>query len=154
MNVVFLDVDGVLNSDTNLVAMYNKTGKRYFGFDFPFDERCMENLVILVRCTKSKIVITSSWRKSKRGMKVLMAKLKEYGLDEEVIACTSILNTSREDEIKTFLKGIDSRLNYIILDDKRNMGDLEQRVIRTDKAHGLTFGDVHLAVRKFELFQK
>ena len=85
MNIIFLDVDGVLNSMRKLIELYEQTGKPHSGNNFPFDEKCLENLKILVKETSSKIIVTSTWRKSKDDMKVLINKLKEYDLDKEVI---------------------------------------------------------------------
>ena len=44
MNIIFLDVDGVLNSRIKLIELYKKTGKPHSGTNFPFDETCLENL--------------------------------------------------------------------------------------------------------------
>ena len=38
MNVIFLDVDGVLNSINKLIEIYNKTHKSHSGYIYPFDE--------------------------------------------------------------------------------------------------------------------
>ncbi|MBR4002606.1 MAG: hypothetical protein IKI95_00865 [Clostridia bacterium] len=99
MDIVFLDVDGVLNSQNRLIELYNKTGKPHSGSNFPFDEKCLENLKILVKETGAKIVITSTWRKYENDMEILINKFKEYDLAKDVIGYTPILNRKREEEI-------------------------------------------------------
>ena len=71
MNIVFLDVDGVLNSENYLIYMYEKNKRPYHLYDMPFDPKCMENLKRLVKETKSKIVISSTWRKYEKNMEKL-----------------------------------------------------------------------------------
>ena len=44
MNIIFLDVDGVLNSLNHAKELYEKTKRPYSGFDFPFDSECLNNL--------------------------------------------------------------------------------------------------------------
>ena len=74
MNIIFLDVDGVLNSTNKLIEVYNKTLKSHSCYSYPFDENCLENLKLLVQKTNSKLVITSTWRKSKTGIETLLKK--------------------------------------------------------------------------------
>ena len=74
MNLIFLDIDGVLNSINKLIEVYKETGKPHSGYAYPFDERCMENLQILVQETKSKLVITSTWRKDEEGRETLLSE--------------------------------------------------------------------------------
>ena len=45
MNSIFLDVEGVLNSIDNLEKVYKETNKPHSGFNYPFDERCLEEIV-------------------------------------------------------------------------------------------------------------
>ena len=76
MNIVFLDVDGVLNSLENAIELYNQTGKPRSGVNYPFDERCMLNLKRLVEETHSALVVTSSWRKYQDQKERLIEELK------------------------------------------------------------------------------
>lgn len=69
MNLIFLDIDGVLNSHRKLKEVYNRTKKPHSLYNYPFDEICLSNLKLLVETTNSKIVITSSWRKDEEGIK-------------------------------------------------------------------------------------
>ena len=91
MKIIFLDVDGVLNSINNLIEVYNKTHKSHSGYNYPFDEKCLNNLKFIVDKTDAYIVISSTWRRNIKGKMVLLSKLKEYGLDKRVIGFTPIL---------------------------------------------------------------
>ena len=100
MNIIFLDVDGVLNSRNKLIETYKKTHKPHSRYSYPFDERCLENLQLLIQETNSKIVITSTWRKDEKGRRILLKALNEYELDNKVIGYTPVLDKTREIEIE------------------------------------------------------
>lgn len=145
MNIIFLDVDGVLNSLSNLIDMCNRTKKSYSGYNYPFDKKCLKNLKILVESTDSKIVVSSTWRKNTIGREKL---LRVYGLDQYVIGYTPVLNGIREYEIKEFLAMFKEDVNFIILDDDSDMGELMSYLVKTDRLVGLTSEDVLKGVKK------
>ena len=147
MDIVFLDVDGVLNSQNKLIELYNKTGKPHSGSNFPFDEKCLENLKILVKETDAKIVITSTLRKYERNMKVFLNKLKEYDLEKDVIGYTPILNRKREEEIIEYLNKLDIKVNFIIIDDIRDMESLNDRLVVTSPKTGFTEENMKNAIK-------
>lgn len=145
MNLVFLDVDYVLNSYRKSKEVYMITGKRHSGKDFPFDEVCLKNLKNLIDRTNSYIIITSSWRKYEDHMVVLKDKLVEYDLFDRVIGMTEIIG-NRICEIDKFLEGISC--NYVILDDVRDMGKHNEHFICTDPFYGLVSDDIDVAMLK------
>ena len=146
MKIIFLDVDGVLNSRNKLIEIYNKTHKPHSGYSYPFDERCLENLKLLVQETSSKIVITSTWRKDEVGRKTLLKALNEYELDSNVIGYTPLLDEPRELEIKRFLISLKEKANFVILDDDSDMGELMPFLIKTNGQVGLTYENVQEAI--------
>lgn len=148
MNIIFLDVDGVLNSRNKLITIYNQTHKPHSGYSYPFDESCLENLERLVEATNSKLVITSTWRKDEEGRNTLMKALKDYKLDERIVGYTPVLETRREIEIKEFLSKLNSTPNFVILDDDTDMGELLPHLIKTDGQVGLTSKNVEEAIKK------
>lgn len=148
MNIIFLDIDGVLNSRNKLIEVYNKTHKPHSGYSYPFDEICLENLKLLVQNTNSKIVITSTWRKYSVGIDTLLKKLKEYNLDTEVIGYTKVLNTTREEEIKEYLSTCQEISNFIILDDDKDFTELYPFLTKTNNQFGLTIQNVEDAITK------
>ncbi len=144
MNIIFLDVDGVLNSQNKLIELYNKTHKSHSGMNFPFDENCFENLKILVEETNSKIVITSTWRKYQEKIKLLNSILDKYNLKQEVIGYIPILNQKREYEIKEYIKSNNVE-NFVIIDDIKDMNDLNEYLVITTYKTGLTKENVEQA---------
>lgn len=147
MNIVFLDIDGVLNSQNKLMEVYYKTGKPHSGINYPFDEKCLENLKILIEETNSKIVITSTWRKYEEDMKKLINIFKEYNLDKRIIGYTPVLNTKREEEIIEYLKELDTNVNFVIIDDITDMGTLNEKLVVTSYKTGLTNEIVSSAIK-------
>lgn len=148
MNIIFLDVDGVLNSIRKLKEVYDKTHKPHSGNNYPFDEVCLENLKMLVNKTNSKLVISSTWRKYEEDVDVLLNVLKEYGLDKEVVGFTPILNSRRGLEIKEYLSSLNEEVNFIILDDDSDMGELLPYLVKTDINVGLTEENVQDGIKK------
>lgn len=144
MKIVFLDIDYVLNSYRKSKEIYELTGKRHSGKDFPFDEVCMNNFKKLIYETNSYIVLSSSWRKYEDHMIVLKDKLLEYDLFDRVIACTDIIG-DRVLEIKKFLEGISCK--FVILDDISYMGELNDYLVSTNPYCGLTEYDVSEVIK-------
>lgn len=143
MNLIFLDVDGVLNSRNHLIEVYNQTHKPHSGYSYPFDENCLKNLQNLVLKTNSKLVIDSTWRKDVEGRKTLLKKLNSYNLDIHIIGYTPVLNSTRGVEIKSFLSRLKANPNFIILDDdSADMEDLLPHLIKTNPQTGLTSQNV------------
>ena len=147
MNIIFLDIDGVLNSHRKLKEVYEKTHKPHSGYNYPFDEICLQNLKELVTITNSKIVITSSWRRDQEGRDTLINALKEYELEEHIIGYTPILGKSRGIEIQAYLNQLDYQPNFIILDDDTDMDNLIDYLIKTNISVGLTKTNVEEAIK-------
>ena len=148
MNIIFLDIDGVLNSHRKLKEVYERTHKPHSGYNYPFDEICLSNLKVLVELTNSKLVITSSWRKDKKGINKIIETLKEYELDQHIIGYTPILNKPRGIEIQEYLNQLDYNPNFIILDDDTDMENLIDYLIKTNIKVGLTEENVEEAILK------
>lgn len=150
MKVIFLDVDGVLNNIKNTVKVVKRNRRkgmplRSNSFYFvPFDRRCLKNLARIVRRTKAKIVVTSTWRRGKEDMAVLESRLAEYGM---VVTDTTKVLGARGAEIKDWIKEHEVNVDpikFVVLDD--DTYDIDnflgtERVIETDGKYGLTFSD-------------
>lgn len=148
MNIIFLDVDGVLNSLRYAKELYYKNKRPYSGYDFPFDPRCLNNLKHLVEKTDSYLVITSSWRVHEKGREILLAEFKKYGLDTRVIGYTDVLHTERGKEVLAYLDRLKEDVNYIILDDDSDFEGLEEYLIKTSFQNGLTEKETILGIKK------
>jgi len=148
MNLIFLDVDGVLNSTRKLIEVYNITHKPHSGSNYPFDEECLKNLQLIVLETNSKIVISSTWRKHKKNIQVLFNELKKYNLDKEVIGFTKVIDGNLENEILEYLSNIEIDYNFIILEDSLNFSTLLPHLVATKTYFGLTYENALLAIDK------
>ena len=151
MNIIFLDVDGVLNSLSYLKELCRNDKRPYSGYDYPFDPRCMNNLKRLVEETDSYLVISSCWRMHEIGKKILLSELKKYGLDTRVIGYTKILHKTRGEEIKEFIKILDENVHYIIIDDDSDFADLKEYLVKTNYQNGLTEKETDVAIKKLTM---
>ena len=85
MKVIFLDIDGVLNSETHAkeISKLRKAGKAtdkdLDRWDYPY-EGTMLPLQKIVKETGAKIVLSSSWRTIDERVKVLENIFKDYDL--------------------------------------------------------------------------
>lgn len=133
MNIIFLDVDWVLNSAKELS-------------EGPFSKISLNVLKRIVDETNAKIVVISSWRLLEFSRKILLSELEKYHLKESVIGMTPHLPSNREEEIMTYLKSNEfPNLNFIILDDQViEYQDLEEHVIKIDPYFGLN--EEHLEI--------
>lgn len=98
MRVIFLDIDGVLNS------------KEFFQNRQPtqelneIDEEKVKLLQQIVQATNAKIVLTSTWRiydKTDKVYQYLVDTLAKYDLS--IFDCTPYINGNRPEEITTWL---------------------------------------------------
>lgn len=89
MNIIFLDIDGVLRTHESDLAWskeLNEPVRR--GTNRLFSKKAVDNLNEVIFLTKAKIVVTSSWR-LKLSLEQLKKVFKERGVEGEVIAKTS-----------------------------------------------------------------
>lgn len=151
MKVIFLDIDGVLNSQLWYSKRRNfNTGEVNDKYPFyEFDPDAVIQLNRIIKETNSKMVISSTWRKN-RTLEELQELLNYVGVEGEVIGKTNVLSlysrgeyvgsAERGNEIELYLndigkfqrinwskeeqqKYIDKAIikNYIILDDDSDM---------------------------------
>lgn len=142
MKIIFLDIDGVLNT-TNTFRLrkeeYKKTGK----YRLAIDEYRVGYLKRIIDECDAKIVLTSAWRRDfiKKGDKIIPVeenaqKLQElflkYGIEIYDIVSVDSADKKREQQIKEWLEKRDDIENYIIIDDELcAYKDLADRVIKT-----------------------
>ena len=144
MKAIFLDIDGVLNSDEHTAFI-----KSFVTYNDnmiePFDDECLHNLKYIVDETDAKIIITSIWRLFPEYLYILMNKLEEYGLDKSVISLT-ISNKYKDklQEIAVKLKKL-GITEYVVLDNDKTL-NLDRHII-TNNVTGLTKIDAKQAVK-------
>lgn len=115
MKVLFLDIDGVLNS-RKFITVYEIYG-------VAIDPTRMVLLKEITDKTDAKIVLTSSWRifwekdteECKSAGREINRIFGSFGLS--VYDKTPVLEDAREDEIAAWLKSRDDVENFAVLDD-------------------------------------
>ena len=150
MRVLFLDIDGVLNSKQSFIYTnreWCKKNKPFLKGDkihkLEFCPIACSNLnYILESIPDLKIVISSGWRIG-RELKHLKRILKTYGkiyYTDKVIDKTPFISSdNRGEEIAEWLKGHPEVKKFGILDDTpSNMGELLPFLFKTDFNIGLT----------------
>ncbi len=159
MKVIFLDVDGVLNSELSREQERNNFDN---WMEHEVSEMHVNNLKKIVDATGAQIVLSSSWRfdhPKATGrdfivdplMKVLDRKLKAVGLD--IIDVTPDLRGKiRGAEIQDWLDRHSEVERFVILDDDVDMKD-EQKpfFVNTTFKNGLTD---ELANKAIEILNK
>jgi hypothetical protein len=127
IKVIFLDVDGVLNSyDWRLKNKDKREDVRCL------DENAIKCLGEIVETTNAKIVLSSSWRTKTEDdyyMNLLKRKLKKFGMSIMDITPMSRKNKPRGWEIRDWLKAnkkLFNVTNFAIIDD--DWGDITGHV--------------------------
>ena len=99
--VIFLDVDGVLNSDRTLYE------------DISLEDDLILNLKEIVDKTKAKIILSSSWRLSTEAIAKLMDKLDKFGLAISGMTCDGVdLDWLEKYKFDTTKKYLDTKFDY------------------------------------------
>lgn len=141
MRLIFLDVDGVLNSVSFWIT-------RYVRGQSQIDPEAVAYLNELTDQTGANLVISSAWRH--RGIKEMRRILKANGVRASVVGLTPSLehkdsgsplwiSPGRGIEIAAWLQASKRAVeSFVILDDDNDMGDLLPRLVRTDYHIGLT----------------
>lgn len=146
MKVIFLDVDGVLNSTEDMMAYLERTGKKSAGLYEEVELRALKLLKEIVDKTGAEIVVSSSWRYGWTNKHLelggeLLTKLKDrlgdVGL--RIIGTTPILHcTDRGDEIRDWLERHPEVESFVILDDDSDMCEFtETNLVKTTNSRGL-----------------
>lgn len=152
-NIVFLDIDGVVNTlQINDKPFNNDKGvifkdNFYFKINSPEDEEVSNKQAILwlnKLCleTNSIIVITSTWRLGKDGLHRTKKALYNSGLDERIIihddVTPSITGNERGKEIDIWLqRHLLQFNNYVVLDDDDDhITSIARHWVHCDTYHG------------------
>ena len=119
MKVIFLDIDGVLVTRNSIKYQY---------LNFPdepnirFSKKAVKNLNKLVRLTKAKIVISSTWRLF-HSFEKLQNIFEEQKIEGEIISTTSVEKATVEEDIPRgqkiadWLEQYPKVKQYVIIDD-------------------------------------
>lgn len=142
MKVIFLDIDGVLNTSETYDRIYKTKGYRGM-YEIEIDKFRLDFLKQIIDNTDAKIVLSSSFRCffSKQNGKIIPTNFKSkkvydlfsnYGL--EIYDTTPIKWDSREKEIQEWLNEKGDIENFIVLDDDGDsFYELNDKLILTSR---------------------
>lgn len=172
MKILFLDIDGVLNSQQWTRKVWVRDGRQMVWLE-PLDQCpiCTSNLQLLMEsCPDLNIVISSSWRRM-HSFSELQDMLEHYGIPRErVLGITPVglydekgRSCDRGVEIQMWLdkntKVPEGSVltpkyeveDFMIIDDDTDMAHLkETNFLQTDNDLGLTIKDVRKLVTRFK----
>ncbi len=158
--VLFLDIDGVLNSN-----VWNDSHPTEISDGMLIDEEKIKLLALLVRETDAEIILHSGWRfwfdsqlkplcAKANNLVELLSKENLYisgitpDLTTEEIRKTRKFSLVKADEILLWLKLHHSVAAWVVLDDLDLHNDqIEQHQVKTDPTIGLTLKNVKQAVK-------
>lgn len=141
MKILFLDIDGVLNS-----LATKPDDPRWLG-DW-LDPKNVTQLARAIEETGASIVLTSSWRLSTSRSEVQRA-LAEKGCDAELAGVTPDLGPQKRHlEIRHWLETAQRVPEEWLAIDDETLEGLEERQIRTSRLHGLTKSETDEIIRR------
>ncbi len=155
MRVIFLDIDGVLNSHRTAVAFQFELMRK-------LDPVAVMMLHRIAKNAQAAIVISSTWRLGEGWKELVWGCLREAGWPWEHTSflplgdCPIIgrtpkslgINTVRGDEIAKWLEDNPEYNDYIIIDDDSDMLDNQKdRFIHCDHHVGLAY-DQYMKIRE------
>jgi hypothetical protein len=126
VKVIFLDVDGVLNTVLS----------RYSGGIHQIDDEKVERLSRIVKATGAHIVLSSTWRKKQEDYDMVVAALEPHGL-KLYSKTPHKLSASRFSEIRLWLADHTYVTEYAIIDDWEE-AEIKGKFFQTDELDGLT----------------
>lgn len=158
--VIFLDIDGVLNTKDWHSRMTKDTPHDEFGFTF--EPIAVSNLAHIIDDTGAVIVISSSWKfhgvtKLRkmweiRNLPGTILDITPNTVSDEMLLNADLneieLGACRGNEIKEWLSKHKSEVsNYVIIDDYDNLlPEQEGHVVQTDSLIGITEKDAEKAI--------
>jgi len=125
MKVIFLDVDGVINTakKRNHLERVNKTIGWNYCYNNIFCKRSLNNLMEIVLMTDANIVISSARRYKQDLSQALKLQFIEYGLWDYTLSKTPVVDENlkhdagKELEINAWMEEHKDIESFVILDD-------------------------------------
>ena len=145
IKLIFLDVDGVLNTSGSIGS-------------YPLDSDKLDLLNMIVVQTNAKIVISSSWREVDDAMNVLKKEFNKKDIDC-IIGITPSLHwdSKRTDQIKHFVENFSKKYKNQIIDkwiaiddfklDEMNPNLMKNHFVNTQLEIGMTKNDAETAIK-------
>jgi hypothetical protein len=164
MKVIFLDIDGVLNSHQSAHFWHNKrdqskwenemyrdwpgTLKEYIAMEFcPIALSNLEELIR--RIPDAKIVVSSTWRMGETVDTLKKIFQPSKLVSDAIVDKTPVFSDGpRGDEIQHWLNNNPEVTSYVILDDDDDMLDSQMKnFVNTCALHGFQFEDMLSATK-------
>lgn len=152
MKIIFLDIDGVLNVENDLLLRIKRNQPTIDKYGHLFCPSAVEYLKYLIKEFDAKIVISSSWRWN--GIKEMKNLWKDRNLPGEVIDVTyswtstnieeqnklrPLGSMNRGQEIELYLDTHPEVYNYVIFDDDSDMTERTfPHFIKCNPLYGIT----------------
>ena len=158
--IIFLDIDGVLNTKWWYTQMDRNTPRDKYGY--AFDPKAVANLRRVVEETGAGIVISSSWKCmglsqmedmwDERNLPGKVVGITPNSVSDELLVDTDIdsmeLFHIRGEEIKEWLIKHGKHVShYVIIDDMDNMlPEQQSHFVQTNPEVGITEDDANKAI--------
>ena len=164
MNIIFLDIDGVLNSEKFYVARQDQIIAGTWDVEYPLSEFDPGSISILNSITDdnyAKLVLSSCWRIGK-DIKAIKELFVQVGITGECIGKTMTIKEGygfRGNEIHQWMQdnkdllgeSIAKYRRYVILDDDTDMLYWHRNnIVHVDRFVGLTKGDAYKCHKIFQ----
>lgn len=159
MNYIFLDIDGVLNNQNDIIRKHKCNAPH---FEAHFCEEAYKTLGKICKKCNAKVVLSSTWRLGFRNnmqpkeedifSQRLLKLFNKYNID--LIGITTLEYLDRGVQIKKFIK--DHLLyhdNYIVIDDEvKNILPyiVKDRVLKIDFKKGLLHKHIRTCKKMFK----
>jgi hypothetical protein len=151
--VVFLDIDGVLNSKQwyahNAASREGsslRSSERRL-WEKSIDPECVQRLNRILRQTGAVVIVSSSWRK-KHALSEIVSILESRGFCGEIDGTTSAIGMlSRTEEISEWLaENRPPGSAWVVIDDELTSALPGERIVSPSNQTGLTDRDVEEAI--------
>ena len=145
VNIIFLDVDGVLNTSFSMLA----------GPSLLLDPNAVQNLNKILLVTNTRIVLSTMWRLNESNKAALKNELYRRGVNTKLIIDQTpdfslVEGMRREDEIKWWVRKYKHLIrNWVAIDDL-NLSQLpKENFIHTNFFMGLSNKQSNEIISKF-----
>lgn len=145
MQVIFLDVDGVLNIHSQ---SYYSLSLRADGSSLWMERHLVHRLNYLIKTTGADVVISSSWRGDMEDLKAQLEK-EEFKYWDKVIGATGYKDKYRGDQIQSYLNNHPEITRFVVLEDEpedvcgaKCSTIAEENVVFVDMENGLSHKDI------------
>lgn len=148
MKIIFLDIDGVLNSEAYFDSLPEGIAARRSGNRLKcLDKSAITRLNKILKVTGAEIVLSSSWRV--KGLKTCNQLLTDAGCEKEAIGSTPMsMKLNRVNEIRLWREESQHNVVKWIAIDDEDISLLGENAVQTSSDRGLQDEHVREAIDK------